>query len=234
VGALYFEGDKNYVFRVLRAVKNRFGPAGEIGIFEMRSTGLAEVANPSEAFTGAERVEAAGSVVTSAVEGTRPLLVEVQALAAPSHPGSARRTTLGVDHGRVAMLAAVMERRLGMAMISHDLYVNTVGGVRLDDPGVDLAVVIALASSFLDRSLPSDLVVIGEVGLTGEVRAVSQPRARIQEAVRMGFGRLLVPRSAEEHARAAGAKDISAVSSVEEAWQALTSRPRNLGNLASA
>ena len=218
---LYFEGDKNYVFRILRAVKNRFGPAGEIGIFKMRSNGLAEVDNPSEAFAGSERSAAPGSVVTAAIEGTRPLLVEVQALAAPSQPGSARRTTLGVDHGRVAMLAAVMERRLGLSMISHDLFVNTVGGVRLDDPGVDLAVIAALASSFVDKPLPSDLAVIGEVGLTGEVSSISQPAARIQEAVRMGFTRLVVPKSVEEHAKSSGAKVISAVTTIEEAWQAL-------------
>ncbi len=218
---LYFEGDKNYVFRILRAVKNRFGPAGEIGIFEMRSTGLAEVDNPSEAFTGAERSTAPGSVVTAAIEGSRALLVEVQALAAPSHPGNARRTTLGVDHGRVAMLAAVMERRLGLSMVSHDLFVNTVGGVRVDDPGVDLAVIAALASSFVDKPLPSDLVVIGEVGLTGEVRSISQPQARIQEAVRLGFTHLVVPKAIEDQAKAAGAKTVSGVATIEEAWQAL-------------
>jgi DNA repair protein RadA/Sms len=119
------------------------------------------------------------------------------------------------------MLAAVMERRLGLSMISHDLFVNTVGGVRLDDPGVDLAVIAALASSFVDRPLPSDLAVIGEVGLTGEVRSISQPGARIQEAVRMGFTRLVVPKSVEEHAKSAGAKVVSAVTTIEEAWQAL-------------
>jgi DNA repair protein RadA/Sms len=218
---LYFEGDKNYVFRILRAVKNRFGPAGEIGIFEMRSTGLAEVDNPSEAFTGAHRNTAAGSVVTAAIEGSRALLVEVQALAAPSNPGNARRTTLGVDHGRVAMLAAVMERRLGLSMVSHDLFVNTVGGVRVDDPGVDLAVIAALASSFVDKPLPSELVVIGEVGLTGEVRAVSQPQARIQEAVRLGFTHLVVPQVIADQAKKAGAKVVTGVTTIEQAWQAL-------------
>jgi DNA repair protein RadA/Sms len=192
---LYFEGDKNYVFRILRAVKNRFGPANEIGIFEMVADGLREVTNPSEAFAGTARAEASGSVVTATMEGSRPLLIEVQALVAPSNPGSARRTTLGVDHGRVAMLAAVMEKRMGLAMINHDVFVNTVGGVRVDDPGVDLAVVAALASSYVDRPLPNDLVVLGEVGLTGEVRAVGQVRARVREAERMGFERLLLPQA---------------------------------------
>ena len=218
---LYFEGDKNHVFRILRAVKNRFGPANEIGVFEMVASGLREVTNPSEAFTGSGRRQAPGSIVTACMEGSRPLLVEVQALVAPSTPGSARRTALGVDHGRVAMLAAVMERRLGLAMVAQDIFVNTLGGVRIDDPGTDLAVIAALASSYVDRALPADLVVIGEVALTGEVRAVSQPRARLQEAARLGFRRAVVPAGALDHARAAGIAEPLAVESVEEAWETL-------------
>ncbi len=218
---LYFEGDKHHVFRILRAVKNRFGPANEIGVFEMLASGLREVDNPSEAFSGSGRKEASGSVVAACIEGSRPLLVEVQALVAASNPGSARRTTLGIDHGRVAMLAAVMERRLGLAMISQDLFVSTVGAVRVDDPGADLAVVAALASSYVDRPLASDLVVMGEIGLTGEVRPVSQARARIKEAVRLGFRRLLVPRAALDTARELGAESAEGVESVAEAWEAL-------------
>jgi DNA repair protein RadA/Sms len=218
---LYFEGDKNHVFRILRAVKNRFGPANEIGIFEMVANGLREVTNPSEAFTGSARRAAAGSVVTSCVEGSRPLLVEVQALVAPSLPGSARRTSLGIDHGRVAMLAAVMERRLGLGMIAQDIFVNTLGGVRIDDPGTDLAVVAALASSSVDRVLPVDLVVVGEVALTGEVRPVSQARARLAEAARLGFKRAVVPSGAVDAAKSAGVKNPIGVESVEEAWEAL-------------
>jgi DNA repair protein RadA/Sms len=219
---LYFEGDKNHVFRILRAVKNRFGAANEIGVFEMVATGLREVTNPSEAFTGSGRREAAGSVVTSCMEGSRPLLVEVQALVAPSAPGSARRTALGVDHGRVAMLAAVMERRLGLAMIAQDIFVNTLGGVRVDDPGTDLAVIAALASSYVDRALPADAVVVGEVALTGEVRPIGQPRVRLQEASRLGFCRAVVPAAAADQARAAGIKSVFGVESVEEAWDVLT------------
>ncbi len=218
---LYFEGDRHHVFRILRAVKNRFGPANEIGVFEMLATGLREVENPSEAFTGTGRQEAPGSVVAACMEGSRPLLVEVQALVAASNPGSARRTALGIDHGRVAMLAAVMERRLGLAMISHDLFVSTVGGVRIDDPGADLAVIAALASSYVDRPLPVDLVVIGEVGLTGEVRPVAQARARVREAVRLGFRRFLLPEACAEQAREAGAKEVAGVVSVAEAWEHL-------------
>jgi DNA repair protein RadA/Sms len=220
---LYFEGDKNHVFRILRAVKNRFGAANEIGVFEMAASGLREVTNPSEAFAGTARREAPGSVVTSCMEGSRPLLVEVQALVAPSSPGSARRTALGIDHGRVAMLAAVMERRLGLAMIAQDLFVNTLGGVRVDDPGTDLAVVAALASSYVDRALPADVVVIGEIALTGEVRPVGQPRVRLQEAARLGFRRAVVPAAAAEHARASGIRSVHGVESVEEAWDALRS-----------
>lgn len=218
---LYFEGDKNHVFRILRAVKNRFGPANEIGVFEMVASGLREVTNPSEAFTGSARRQAPGSVVTACMEGSRPLLVEVQALVAPSTPGSARRTALGVDHGRVAMLAAVMERRLGLAMVAQDIFVNTLGGVRIDDPGTDLAVVAALASSYVDRALSVDLVVVGEVALTGEVRPVSQARVRLQEAARLGFRRAVIPAGALDHARAAGIVEPLAVESVEEAWETL-------------
>jgi DNA repair protein RadA/Sms len=219
---LYFEGDKNYVYRILRAVKNRFGPAGEIGVFEMGSGGLQQVENPSAAFTGAERKAAAGSVVSACVEGSRSLLVEVQALVAPSHPGSARRTALGIDHGRVAMLVAVMERRLGLAMLSQDVFVNTVGGVRIDDPGVDLAVVAALASSYLNRALATDLAIIGEVGLTGEVRPVSQARARAKEAMRLGFRRLVVPTASVEQVERRRDTQVVAVDSVSDAWEAIS------------
>jgi DNA repair protein RadA/Sms len=218
---LYFEGDKNHVFRILRAVKNRFGPANEIGVFEMVADGLREVENPSEAFAGAGRKKAPGSIVSACLEGSRPLLVEIQALVAPSNPGSARRTTLGVDHGRVAMLAAVMERRLALAMVTQDIFVSTVGGVRIDDPGVDLAVVGALASSMVDRALPTEMIAIGEVGLTGEVRSVSQVRARLQEAARLGFTRAVVPKSAAGQATAAGIEQVSGVETLEEAWAAM-------------
>jgi DNA repair protein RadA/Sms len=218
---LYFEGDKNYVFRILRAVKNRFGPAGEIGVFEMASDGLREVENPSAAFAGSDRKTAPGSVVSACVEGSRSLLVEIQALVAPSHPGSARRTALGIDPQRVAMLVAVMERKLGLAMISQDVFLNTVGGVRIDDPGVDLAIVAALASSYHNRPLPSDLAVIGEVGLTGEVRPVSQARARAREAARLGFGRLVVPSGSIEQIGAMSEVQIAGVASVEQAWEEL-------------
>lgn len=190
---LYFEGERHGGFRILRGVKNRFGPTGEIGVFEMQSRGLVEVLNPSEVLAGDLAREVCGSVISACLEGTRPMLVEIQALVAPSVPGSARRTTLGVDHQRVAMLAAVMEKHMGLAMIAHDLFVNTAGGIRVDDPGADLAIVAALASSYLERPLGAGSLVLGEVGLAGEVRPVGRVEARLAEGVRLGLKRAIVP-----------------------------------------
>ncbi|MFN2377943.1 MAG: DNA repair protein RadA [Candidatus Binatia bacterium] len=217
---LYFEGDQHGAFRILRAVKNRFGPTGELGVFEMHGHGLVEVANPSQVLCGAAGREAPGSVISACIEGSRPLLVEIQALVAPSHPGSARRTTVGVDHSRVAMLAAVIEKHLGLSMVSQDVFVNTAGGVRIDDPGVDLAVVAALASSYLDKPLPGRTLVLGEVGLTGDVRPVSQVRARLKEAARLGFERAVV--GGEDKSKTSGlGLDVRVVGNVAEAWDAL-------------
>ncbi len=219
---LYFEGDQNHAYRVLRAIKNRFGPANEIGVFEMLADGLAEVSNPSEVFVAGRREAVAGSAVTCAMEGSRPVMVEIQALVTPGSPGSARRTTLGVDHGRVAMLAAVMEKRLGLSMISHDIFVNTAGGVKISDPGTDLAVMAALASSYRDRALPPSTALLGEIGLTGEVRAVSQVRARAKECARLGFTRIVLPRGSLEQAPKTKGVDLAAVDSVSEAWDLLS------------
>jgi DNA repair protein RadA/Sms len=217
---LYFEGDQHGAFRILRAVKNRFGPTGELGVFEMQGTGLVEVANPSQVLIGQAGREAPGSVISACIEGSRPLLVELQALVSPSHPGAARRTTVGVDHARVAMLAAVLEKHLGLSMVSQDVFVNTAGGVRIDDPGVDLAIVAALASSYLDKAIPRGTLVLGEVGLTGEVRPVPQLRARLREAARLGFTRAIV--GAEDSAKLADAGlEVHTVASVREAWDAL-------------
>lgn len=217
---LYFEGDRNGAFRILRAVKNRFGPTGELGVFEMHGSGLVEVANPSQVLSGRAGRETPGSAISACIEGSRPLLVEIQALVSPSHPGSARRTTVGVDHSRVAMLAAVLEKHLGLSMVSQDVFVNTAGGVRIDDPGVDLAIVAALASSYLDKAVARRTLVLGEVGLTGEVRPVSQLRARLREAARLGFERAVV--GAEDASRLADAGlEVVVVSSVAEAWDAL-------------
>ncbi len=190
---LYFEGDRNHMFRILRAVKNRFGSTNEIGVFEMKEKGLDEVSNPSAVFLSEMPESSAGSVVTASMEGTRPILVELQALAAAAGYGTPRRTVLGLDHNRVALLAAVLEKKLGMHLTGHDIFMNVAGGVRIDEPAVDLAIVSAIASSFLDRSVPERSVVLGEVGLTGEIRAVSHAEHRVSEIVKMGFVRCVLP-----------------------------------------
>ena len=219
---LYFEGDKDHAFRILRAVKNRFGPTGEIGVFEMLADGLGEVSDPSDVFL-ARRSSAPGSAITASLEGSRPLMVEVQALAVRAGSGSARRTTLGVDHGRVAMLAAVVERTLGLGFADRDLFVNTVGGVRVEEPGADLAVAAALASSHSGRAIGRNTVVIGEVGLTGEVRPVSQLGLRLKEAARLGFKRAVVPSASTRRTKQAESADIEtlAVATLKEAWSRL-------------
>jgi len=192
---LYFEGDRNHMFRVLRAVKNRFGSTNEIGVFEMKEKGLAEVRNPSAVFLSERPASAPGSVVTASMEGTRPILVELQALACATNFGTPRRTILGLDPNRVALLAAVMEKKLGMHLMGYDIFMNVAGGVRVIEPAVDMAIVAAIASSFLDKSLAESTAVLGEIGLTGEVRAVGQMEARLRECGKMGFTRCLVPRS---------------------------------------
>ena len=192
---LYFEGDRNHVFRILRAVKNRFGSTNEIGVFEMNENGLNEVSNPSAVFLSERPENTPGSVVTASMEGTRPILVELQALASSTSFGNPRRTILGIDHNRVALLVAVMEKKLGMHLMGHDIFINVAGGVKIDEPAVDMGIVTAVASSFLDRSIQKGTIIFGEVGLTGEVRAIGHVETRIAEAKKMGFTRCLVPKS---------------------------------------
>ncbi|MEB2345293.1 MAG: DNA repair protein RadA [Deltaproteobacteria bacterium] len=191
---LAFEGDRGHAFRLLRATKNRFGSTLEVGVFAMGERGLAGVENPSELFLAERRGEAPGSCVTAVLEGTRPLLLEVQALVAPAGYGTARRTAIGFDDGRLALLLAVLARRGGIDVLGMDVYLNVTGGMRIGEPAADLAVVLALASSRLDLPLPPGAVAIGEVGLGGEVRRVGRLDARVQEAARLGFTRALVPR----------------------------------------
>jgi DNA repair protein RadA/Sms len=192
---LYFEGDSGHAYRIVRAIKNRFGPTNEIGVFEMRDNGLIEVSNPS-AFFLTERPEgAAGSVVVPSIEGTRPILVEIQSLVSPTNFGMPRRTTIGVDQNRVSLLAAVMDKICGFRLSSHDIFINVAGGMKVDEPAVDLGLVASLASSFLDRPIDAGTVVFGEVGLTGEVRGISQMDIRIKEAARMGFKRCILPQT---------------------------------------
>jgi len=190
---LYFEGDAGHPYRILRAVKNRYGSTNEIGVFEMKDVGLTEVPNPSELFL-AERPEgAAGSVVVPAIEGSRPILIELQALVAGAAFGNPRRTAMGIDGNRVSLLAAVLEKKVGYSLLAQDIFLNVAGGVRLNEPAVDLGVVAALASSLLNRSVAPRTVMFGEIGLAGEVRAVSRPELRVKEAERLGFDRCLLP-----------------------------------------
>jgi DNA repair protein RadA/Sms len=192
---LYFEGDRGHPFRILRAHKNRFGSTNEIGVFEMKSGGLAEVPDPSSLFLAERPVGASGSVVTASVSGTRPLLVEIQALVAPTGYGTATRTAIGVDRNRVGLLAAVLEKKEGVNLVGCDIFVNVAGGMDLDEPATDLAVVAAMVSSLRDKPIPPQMVVLGEVGLAGEVRAIAQVEPRLAEAAKMGFKKAVLPQS---------------------------------------
>ncbi len=195
---LYFEGERKYPYRILRAVKNRFGSASEIGVFEMSDTGLQEVANPSELFLSERPKGAPGSTVTAIVEGTRPILAEVQALVTGPVPGQGRRTCLGTDPQRLALMIAVLEKKLGLTLGDQDIFLNAVGGARATEPAADLAMAAALLSSFMERTVAAGTVIFGEVGLAGEVRRVSRADARISEAARLGFNRIIVPGSNSE------------------------------------
>lgn len=190
---LYFEGDRHQSYRILRAVKNRFGSTDELGIFEMRETGLVEVPNPSEILLSERSLQSPGSIVTATMEGTRPLLVEVQALVARSYFAAPRRMVSGVDYNRAMLILAVLEKRTGLSLANQDVYINIVGGVRIVEPAVDLAVAVAVASSLKDMPLDGSMLMIGEIGLGGEVRSVSQLEKRITEAERLGFERAMVP-----------------------------------------
>jgi DNA repair protein RadA/Sms len=214
---LYFEGGGAHPYRILRAHKNRFGSASEIGVFEMKAGGLAEVANPSAIFLAERPEDAPGSAVAAVLNGTRTVLVEVQALVAPTGYGTPRRTALGIDSNRVALLAAVLEKKVGMEILSCDLFVNVAGGLSVDDPAADLAAVAALASSFRDRTIPPRTLFLGEVGLAGEVRAVSQPEIRLAEAARLGFERAILPAANARHAAAPAGIALEGVSTVAEA-----------------
>jgi len=192
---LYFEGERHHAYRVLRAVKYQFCSTDEIGVFEMAEGGLVEVKNPSGFFLAERPVDAPGSVVVSSLEGTRPVLLELQALVAHAAIGTPRRTVLGADYNRVCLLLAVLEKRAGVPLGSQDVFVNVAGGGRVTEPAVDLGIVVAAASSYMDRAVPGDVLVVGEVGLTGEVRAVAGLELRLREAAALGFRRAIVPRS---------------------------------------
>ena len=209
---LYFEGEHHHAYRVLRAVKNRFGSTNEIGVFEMAARGLVEVPNPSGFFLAERPADAPGSVVVSALEGTRPLLLELQALVARASFGTPRRTVLGADYNRVCVLLAVLEKRAGLPIGNQDVFVSVAGGGRVVEPAADLGIVIAAASSYLERPVPGDLLILGEVGLTGEVRAVSGVEPRLRAAAQLGFKSALVPRSNAEGSLPLPVKGVASVS----------------------
>lgn len=190
---LYFEGDRHASYRILRAVKNRFGSTNEIGVFEMQQSGLVEVENPSEYMLSGRPENASGSVVACSIEGTRPILIEIQALVCQSNFGMPRRTAAGTDYNRVNLLMAVLEKRLGMALGNSDAYVNIAGGIRMNEPAIDLGIVMAIVSSFRNRPVDEKTMVFGEVGLSGEVRAVNMPEQRVAEAKKLGFETCILP-----------------------------------------
>ncbi len=190
---LYFEGDRHASYRILRAVKNRFGSTNEIGVFEMRQDGLAEVENPSEYMLSGKPENASGSVVACSMEGTRPILIEIQALVCRSNFGMPRRTAAGTDYNRVNLLMAVLEKRLGLSLGNCDAYVNIAGGIRMNEPAIDLGIVMAIMSSYRNRPIDEKTIVFGEVGLSGEVRAVSMPEQRVNEAKKLGFETCILP-----------------------------------------
>ena len=190
---LYFEGDRHASYRILRGVKNRFGSTNEIGVFEMRETGLEEVANPSEYMLNGRPENASGSVVACSMEGTRPILMEIQALVCKSNFGMPRRTAAGTDYNRVNLLMAVLEKRIGLPLSGYDAYINIAGGIRMNEPAVDLGIVMAIVSSYKNRPISDGTIVFGEVGLSGEVRAVSMPEQRAAEARKLGFETCIMP-----------------------------------------
>ncbi|MFQ5798375.1 MAG: DNA repair protein RadA [Bacteroidota bacterium] len=192
---LQFEGERHYAYRILRAVKNRFGSTNEIGIFEMRETGLEEMKNPSEVFLSERSYGASGSTVVASMEGTRPILVEVQALVTPTSYGMPQRNSTGLDYRRLALLLAVLEKRVGLRLGMHDVFVNIVGGVRIDEPAVDLGIATSIVSSLRDIPVDSQSVAVGEIGLAGEIRTIGQIEKRVLEAKKLGFKRVIVPKN---------------------------------------
>ncbi|WP_090674784.1 DNA repair protein RadA [Paenibacillus tianmuensis] len=217
---LYFEGERHHSYRVLRAVKNRFGSTNEIGIFEMREIGLVEVSNPSELFLSERPLGVAGSTVVASMEGTRPVLVELQALVSSTNFPSPRRMATGFDHNRLSLIIAVLEKRMGMFLQNQDAYLNVAGGVKLDEPAVDLAVAVSIASSFRDQPTQPFDVVFGEVGLTGEVRGVSRVDQRVREAEKLGFRRVILPQKSLKGWTPPAGIQIIGVNTVAEALSA--------------
>lgn len=213
---LYFEGGASHPYRILRAVKNRFGPTNEIGVFEMKESGLEEVLSPSEIFLSERPENVSGSVVVPSMEGTRPILVEIQALVTSSSLAIPRRTAIGVDYNRLALLVAVLEKKMGLKLYNQDIFLNVAGGIKVDEPAMDLGITTSVASSFLDKPVHPKIVVFGEVGLTGEVRGISQAEVRVREAVRLGFEQCVLPKTNRERMKKGDSVQLRGVDSLRE------------------
>lgn len=220
---LYFEGERHASYRILRGVKNRFGSTNEIGVFEMRKEGLVEVENPSAFMLNGRPIDASGSVVVCSVEGTRPILIEIQALVTPTSFQLPKRTAVGIDYNRVSLLMAVLEKKAGMRLGGCDAYVNLAGGIKVNEPAVDLGIVMAIASSYKNKAVDPGTIIFGEVGLTGEIRGISQAELRIKEAKKMGFKRCILPKSNIDGMVLAQNHEITliGVSNVSEALQCI-------------
>ena len=216
---LYFEGDRHASYRILRGVKNRFGSTNEIGVFEMRQNGLVEVENPSEFMLNGKPEHASGSVVACSMEGTRPILIEIQALVCNSNFGVPRRTAAGTDYNRVNLLMAVLEKRLGMHLSNYDAYVNIAGGVKMNEPAIDLGIVMAIVSSYKNHAIDEKTIVFGEVGLSGEVRAVNMPEQRVAEAKKLGFETCIIPEVCKDMVKGIEGIRIIGVKNIGEAIQ---------------
>lgn len=216
---LYFEGERHHTYRILRGVKNRFGSTNEMGIFEMKEKGLVEVMNPSEIFLEERSRGASGSTVVASMEGTRPVLVEIQALISPSSFGNPRRMATGIDNNRVPLLMAVLEKRVGLMLQNQDAYVKVAGGVKLDEPAIDLAIAVSIASSFRNQATKPEDIFVGEVGLTGEIRRVSRIEQRVQEAAKLGFKRVICPKKNLDGWVPPASIRVVGVNTVQEALQ---------------
>ena len=218
---LYFEGERGMNYRILRAAKNRFGSTNEIGVFEMCDNGLSEVKNPSEMLLSGRPLNSPGTCVTCVMEGTRPILAEIQALVTPSGFNGARRNTNGIDYNRATLLLAVLEKRGGISVGGSDAYINVIGGLELDEPAADLATVLAIASSQRDKAIGNDLAAVGEVGLTGEIRSVTALNQRLAEISRLGFKRCVIPAHIRDDIKAPKGLELISVKNIREAIAAL-------------
>ena len=221
---LYLEGERYFSYRILRGVKNRFGSTNEIGMFEMKEEGMCEIQNPSSVLLGEREENPAGSIVVASMEGTRPILVELQALTSQSVFGFPRRTANGIDYNRLTLLVAVLEKVVGMPLGNQDVYLNIVGGIKINEPALDLGIVLATASSYKNISVPIDTIAIGEVGLTGEIRSINMVEKRIKEAEKLGFKTCIIPESNKKQLKGKYNSNIIGVKNIYEAMKYLKLR----------